>query len=119
MKTIAKLRGARISAQKCRLVADQIRGLAVDRALSILTFSPKKGAGLIHKLLESAIANAEHNDGADIDELKISSITVDQGASMKRTSARAKGRGNKIVKPTCHISLTLGDGSGSTYKGTN
>lgn len=119
MKTIAKLRGARISAQKCRLVADQIRGLAVDRALSILTFSPKKGAELIHKLLESAIANAEHNDGADIDELKIASITVDQGASMKRTSARAKGRGNKIVKPTCHISLTLGDGNGSTYKGTN
>jgi len=119
METIAKLRGARISAQKCRLVADQIRGLAVDKALNILTFSPKKGAELIHKLLESAIANAEHNDGADIDELKISSITVDQGTSMKRTSARAKGRGNKIVKPTCHISLTLGDGSGSTYKGTN
>lgn len=90
METIAKLRGARISAQKCRLVADQIRGLAVDKALSILTFSSKKGAELIHKLLESAIANAEHNDGADIDELKISSIMVDQGTSMKRTSARAK-----------------------------
>ncbi|SNX61410.1 LSU ribosomal protein L22P [Nitrosomonas ureae] len=116
METIAKLRGARISAQKCRLVADQIRGLAVDKALSILTFSSKKGAELIHKLLESAIANAEHNDGADIDELKISSIMVDQGTSMKRTSARAKGRGNKIVKPTCHISLTLSDGSGSIYK---
>ncbi|ALQ51266.1 50S ribosomal protein L22 [Nitrosomonas ureae] len=119
METIAKLRGARISAQKCRLVADQIRGVAVDKALNILTFTPKKGAELIHRLLESAIANAEHNDGADIDELKILSITVDQGTSMKRTSARAKGRGNKIVKPTCHISLTLGDGSGSTYKGTN
>lgn len=118
METIAKLRGARISAQKCRLVADQVRGLPVDKALNILTFSPKKAAEIIHKLLESAIANAEHNDGADIDELKISSIMVDQGTSLKRTSARAKGRGNRIVKPTCHILLTVGDGS-YTNKGTN
>jgi large subunit ribosomal protein L22 len=109
METTAILRGIRLSAQKGRLVADQIRGMPVEKALNILTFSPKKGAGIIKKLLESAIANAEHNDGADIDELKISTIFVDRGASMKRTSARAKGRGNRVVKPTCHISLTVGD----------
>jgi large subunit ribosomal protein L22 len=91
------------------LVADQVRGLPVDRALNLLAFSPKKGAVIIRKLLESAVANAEHNDGADIDELKISTIYVDRGPSMKRTSARAKGRGNRIVKPTCHIFLTVGD----------
>lgn len=109
METTAILRGARLSAQKGRLVADQIRGLPVDEALNILTFSPKKGAEIILKLLESAIANAEHNDGADIDELKVSTIFIDRGTSMKRTSARAKGRGNRIVKPTCHILLTVGD----------
>ena len=109
METTAILRGIRLSAQKGRLVADQIRGLPVEKALNILAFSPKKGASIIKKLLESAIANAEHNDGADIDELKVSTIFVDRGASMKRTSARAKGRGNRIVKPTCHISLTVGD----------
>ena len=114
METTAILRGVRLSAQKGRLVADQIRGLSVDKALNILTFSPKKGAEIIRKLLESAIANAEHNDGADIDELKISTIYIDRGTSMKRTSARAKGRGNRIVKPTCHILLTVGDNDGQT-----
>jgi large subunit ribosomal protein L22 len=109
MQTSAVLRGVRLSEQKGRLVADQVRGLPVDRALNLLTFSPKKGAIIIRKLLESAIANAEHNDGADIDELKVSSIYVDRGPSMMRTSARAKGRGNRIVKPTCHIFLTVGD----------
>ncbi len=114
METTAILRGVRLSAQKGRLVADQIRGLSVDKALNILKFSPKKGAEILRKLLESAIANAEHNDGADIDELKISTIYIDRGTSMKRTSARAKGRGNRIVKPTCHILLTVGDNDGQT-----
>ena len=109
METKASLRGARISAQKGRLVADQIRGLPVDRALNVLQFSPKKGAVLIKKVLESAIANAEHNDGADIDELKIKTICVEQGATLKRFSARAKGRGNSISKPTCHIFVTVGN----------
>lgn len=109
METTAKLRGVRLSAQKGRLVADQIRGLPVDKALNILNFSPKKGADIIKKLLESAIANAEHNDGADIDELRVSFIYVDRGALLKRTSARAKGRGNRISKPTCHIFVTVGD----------
>lgn len=109
METKAILRGARLSAQKGRLVADQIRGLSVDKALHILQFSPKKGATIVRALLESAIANAEHNDGADIDELRVISIYVDRGMFMKRTSARAKGRGNRILKPTCHISPTVGD----------
>jgi large subunit ribosomal protein L22 len=109
METRAVLRGVRLSDQKGRLVADQIRGLPVDRALNILAFSPKKGAGIIKKVLESAIANAEHNDGADIDELKVKTIYVEKGAVLKRFSARAKGRGNRIVKPTCHIYLTVGN----------
>ncbi len=109
METKAVLRGVRLSAQKGRLVANQIKGLPVDKALSVLLFSPKKGAFIIRKVLESAIANAEHNDGADIDELKVSTIYVDRGTTMKRTSARAKGRGNRIIKPTCHISLTVSD----------
>jgi large subunit ribosomal protein L22 len=113
MQTSAVLRGVRLSEQKGRLVADQVRGLPVNRALNLLAFSPKKGAVIIRKLLESAIANAEHNDGADIDELKISSIYVDRGQSMMRTSARAKGRGNRIIKPTCHIFLTVGDKVGN------
>ena len=108
METRAILRGVRLSDQKGRLVADQIRGLPVDKALNILTFSPKKGAGIIKKVLESAIANAEHNDGADIDELKVKTITVEKGMVLKRFTARAKGRGNRIVKPTCHIFLTVG-----------
>lgn len=109
METLAVLKGARLSAQKGRLVADQIRGLPVDKALHVLRFSPKKGAAIVRMLLESAIANAEHNDGADIDELRVISIYVDRGMFMKRTSARAKGRGNRILKPTCHISLMVGD----------
>jgi large subunit ribosomal protein L22 len=109
METRAILRGVRLSDQKGRLIADQIRGLPVDKALNILTFSPKKGAGIVKKVLESAIANAEHNDGADIDELKVKSIYVEKGMVLKRFTARAKGRGNRIVKPTCHIFLTVGN----------
>lgn len=109
MKTSAVLRSVRLSAQKGRLVVDQIRGLPVDKALNILTFSPKKGAVIIKKVLESAIANAEHNDGADIDELKVTTIYVERGPSLKRFTARAKGRGNRITKPTCHIYVTVGD----------
>ena len=109
MQTSAKHRYARISAQKARLVADQVRGMPVDRALTLLKFSNKKAAVLVRKVLESAIANAEHNDGADIDELKVSSIYVDQGPSMKRMRARAKGRGNRILKRTSHITVTVAD----------
>ncbi len=109
METRAILRGVRLSDQKGRLIADQIRGLPVDKALNVLTFSPKKGAGIIKKVLESAIANAEHNDGADIDELKVKSIFVEKVVVLKRFTARAKGRGNRIVKPTCHIFLTVGN----------
>ncbi len=109
MQTIAKLRGVRLSAQKGRLIADQIRGLSVDRAIKLLAFSPKKGADIVLKLLESAVANAEHNDGLDVDELLVKEIYVDQGTSLKRTSPRAKGRGNRIVKPTCHVLLAVGN----------
>ena len=109
MEVSAILRGTRLSAQKGRLVADQIRGLQVEKALNLLAFSPKKGAGIIKKVLESAIANAEHNEGADIDTLKVKTILVDQGTVLKRFTARAKGRGNRITKPTCHISVTVGD----------
>ncbi len=109
METKAILRGVRLSDQKGRLVADQIRGKPVDQALSILAFSPKKGAVILKKVLESAIANAEHNDGADIDTLKVKTIYVEKGPVLKRFTARAKGRGNRIVKPTCHIFVTVGD----------
>jgi large subunit ribosomal protein L22 len=109
MRVSAVLRGVRLSAQKGRLVADQIRGLPVERALNILTFSPKKGAAIVKKVLESAIANAEHNKGADVDELKVSTIYVDEGTVLKRFHARAKGRGARILKPTCHITVTVGD----------
>ncbi|ALD91781.1 50S ribosomal protein L22 [Cupriavidus gilardii] len=109
MEVKAIHRGARISAQKTRLVADQIRGLPIERALNILTFSPKKAAGIVKKVVESAIANAEHNEGADIDELKVKSIYVDKATSLKRFTARAKGRGNRIEKQTCHITVTLGN----------
>lgn len=109
MEVSAILRGTRLSAQKGRLVADQIRGLPVDRALNILAFSPKKGATIIKKVLESAIANAEHNEGADIDTLKVKTIYLDKGPSLKRFTARAKGRGNQIEKQTCHITVTVGD----------
>ncbi|KFB69200.1 50S ribosomal protein L22 [Candidatus Accumulibacter vicinus] len=109
METRAVLRGVRLSTQKGRLVADQIRGLPIDKALNILTFSPKKGAAIIKKVLESAIANAEHNVGADIDELKVKTVCVEKGMVLKRFTARAKGRGNRIVKPTCHVFLTVGN----------
>ena len=109
MSTTAVIKGVRLSAQKGRLVADQIRGLPVDRALQILSFSPKKGAGIIKKALESAIANAEHNDGADIDELRVKTIYVEKGAVLKRFTARAKGRGDRISKQSCHIYVTVGN----------
>lgn len=109
METGAKLRYARISAQKARLVADQVRGMPVERALDLLAYSPKKGAAIIKKVLESAIANAEHNDGADIDELKVSAISVDEGPTYKRLQARAKGRANRILKRTCHINVAVAD----------
>ena len=109
METNAILKGVRLSAQKGRLVADLVRGKPVDQALNILHFSPKKGAKIIKKVLESAIANAEHNDGADIDTLKVKTIYVEKGVVLKRFTARAKGRGNRILKPTCHIFLTVGD----------
>ena len=109
METIAILRGVRLSAQKGRLVADQIRGLPVDKALDILAFSPKKGARIIRGVLESAIANAEHNDGADVDELKVKSVYIDKADNLRRFTARAKGRGNVILKQTCHIHIVVGD----------
>jgi large subunit ribosomal protein L22 len=109
MQVSAILRGTRLSSQKARLVADLVRGKRVDQALNILAFSPQKAAFTIRKVLESAIANAEHNEGADIDELVVKTIYVDQGPTLKRFTARAKGRGNRISKPTCHIVVTVGD----------
>lgn len=109
MEISAKLKSARLSAQKARLVADQIRGKDVESALDILTFSQKKGAHLIKKVLESAIANAEHNEGADVDELKVSTIFVDEGFTMKRVLPRAKGRADRIMKRTCHITVKVAD----------
>ena len=109
METQAKLYGVRLSARKGRLVADQIRGLPVERALNILAFSPKKGARIIKKVLESAIANAEHNDGADVDELKVTRVLVEKAATLRRFAARAKGRGARISKPTCHVFVTVGE----------
>lgn len=107
MQAQAKLRHARISPQKARLVADQVRGLPVDRALEVLTFSNKKAAKLVKSVLESAIANAEHNEGADIDELRVALVSVDEGPVMKRLHARARGRANRIVKRTSHIQITV------------
>ena len=109
MQVQAKLRGARLSTQKARLVADQVRGRPVEDALNLLTYSSKKGADVIRKLLNSAIANAEHNEGADVDELKISEIYVDEGMTMKRIMPRAKGRADRILKRSCHISITVAD----------
>ena len=109
METRSIVRGVRLSADKGRLVADLVRGKKVDQALDILAFTPKKAALIIRKALESAIANAEHNDGADIDELKVKTIYVEQGTTLKRFSARAKGRGNRISKGTCHIYVTVGN----------
>ena len=109
MEVAAKLKGARMSAQKARLVADQIRGKSVESALEILQFSGKKGADVIKKVLVSAIANAEHNDGADVDELKVSTIFVDEGMTMKRIKPRAKGRADRIFKRSCHITVKVSD----------
>ena len=111
METKSMVRGVRLSADKGRLVADMVRGKKVDQALTILSFTPKKAAGIIKKCLESAIANAEHNDGADIDELRVKTIYIDKAETLKRTSARAKGRGNIIGKQSCHIHVVVGDGN--------
>jgi len=107
MEVAARLRGARVSAQKARLVADQVRGKGVEQALDILGFSTKKSAAIIKKVLESAIANAEHNEGADVDELKVSTIFVDEGTTLKRMMPRAKGRSDRISKRTCHITVKV------------
>jgi len=109
MEVLAKHRYAQISPQKVRLVADQIRGLPVDKALDILTYSPKKAAGLVKKVLESAIANAEHNEGADIDELVVGKVFVDEGPTMKRIMPRAKGRADRILKRSSHINVVVSD----------
>jgi large subunit ribosomal protein L22 len=109
MEISAKLSNAPLSAQKARLVGDQIRGLPVDKALNILKFSSKKAAVIFKKILESAIANAEHNESADIDELKVSTVYVNEGATMKRFKARAKGRANHILKRTCHITIKVAE----------
>ena len=110
MQVAAKLKHARISPQKCRLVADLVRGQPVGLALSTLRFTPKKGADLVLKVLESAIANAENNQSADIDELKVEVIMIDEAPTLKRFHARAKGRGNRIVKRNSHITVLVGDG---------
>lgn len=109
MEVSAKLKFVRLSPQKARLVADQIRGLPVERAVELLAFSEKKAASVLKKVLESAIANAEHNEGADIDELHIRNVVVDQGPTYKRFKARARGRVNHIMKRTSHITLTVSD----------
>ena len=109
MEVSARLKGARLSAQKARLVADQVRGKGVEEALELLNYSSKKGAAVIKKVLNSAIANAEHNEGADVDELKVSTILVDEGMTMKRIMPRAKGRADRILKRSCHITITVAD----------
>jgi large subunit ribosomal protein L22 len=109
MQVSATLKQVHISPQKARLVADQVRGMQVEKALNLLMFSEKKAAGIVRKVLESAIANAEHNEGADIDELKVASIYVNEARTMKRFKARAKGRGNRILKRSSHITVTVGD----------
>ena len=109
MEVAAKYKGARLSAQKARLVADQVRGKPVEDALNILTFSPKKAAVVIKKALESAIANAEHNEGLDVDDLRVSTVMVDEGPTLKRIKARAKGRADRIFKRTCHITVKVAD----------
>jgi large subunit ribosomal protein L22 len=109
MEVAARLKGAQISAQKVRLIADQVRGLRVEEALGLLEFSTKKGAHIVKKLLDSAIANAENNEGADVDELKVSSIFVDEGMTMKRLRPRAKGRADRILKRSCHITIKVAD----------
>lgn len=110
MEVQARLKGAQISAQKVRLVADQVRGKGVEEALDVLSYSNKKAAQIIKKILDSAIANAENNEGADVDELKVSSIFVDEGMTMKRLRPRAKGRADRIFKRACHITVKVADG---------
>ena len=105
----ASLKGARLSAQKARLVANQIRGKSVSEALNILAFSPKKAAAIVKKVLESAVANAEHNDGADIDDLRVSTIFVDEAMTLKRIKPRAKGRADRVFKRSCHITVKVAD----------
>lgn len=112
MSTSANLTNSKLSPQKMRLVADQVRGMPVDKALDVLTFSNKKAATVIKKVLESAIANAEHNDGADIDELRISEILVDAGPTMKRLRPRARGRADRIIKRTSHLKVTVSETEG-------
>lgn len=109
MEVIAKLRNAPLSAQKGRLVADMIRKMDVSKAVDVLKYTPKKGAQLMLKLLESAMANAENNNGADIDELRVGVVCVDEAATLKRISPRAKGRANRICKRTCHITIKVTD----------
>lgn len=109
MEILARLNNAPISAQKARLVGDQIRGLSVENALSLLRFSPKKAATIIKKVLESAVANAEHNESADIDELVVAVVFVNEGATLKRVRARAKGRANHILKRTCHVTVKVAE----------
>ncbi|KTD19988.1 50S ribosomal protein L22 [Legionella israelensis] len=109
MEVTAKLKNAPLSAQKCRLIADMIRNMQVSGALDVLKFTPKKGAQLMLKLLESAIANAENNEGADIDELKVGMVCVDEAPTLKRIRPRAKGRANRIMKRTCHITIKVSD----------
>ena len=109
METRASLRGVRLSEQKGRLVADLVRGKPVGQALNILAFCPKKGAGIVKKVLESAVANAEHNEGADVDDLKVSTVFVNEGRSLKRIMPRAKGRADRIVKRSCHITVKVAD----------
>ena len=112
MEVAARLRGAQISAQKVRLVADQVRGKGVEEALDVLSYSNKKAAAIVKKILDSAIANAENNEGADVDELKISTIFVDEGTTLKRLRPRAKGRADRILKRSCHITVKVADDEG-------
>lgn len=109
VQVVAKLKHTRLSPQKCRLICDVIRGMPVDRALNTLKFSNKKAAGIVRKVLESAIANAEHNEGADVDELRVATIYADQGPTFRRIQARAKGRATRLTKPTCHITIVVSD----------
>lgn len=109
MEVTAKLKGARLSAQKARLIADQIRGKSVAEALNVLNFSTKKAAHLMKKILESAIANAEHNEGADVDELSVANVIVDEAVTLKRIKPRAKGRADRILKRSCHITVAVAD----------
>jgi large subunit ribosomal protein L22 len=110
MEVSARLRYARISPQKCRLVADEVRGKPVGNALATLKYMPKKGARLVHKVLKSAVDNAENNNGADVDELKVHRIQVDAAPQFKRFHARAKGRGARIIKRNSHITVVVSDG---------